>query len=127
MPYLYSARRYAESVATIRAIADAESRDLSAFEWFVFVFVNVHDERDDARDETARFLGGTYRQDFDALLDRVALAGTPADVARGLDAFVDAGARHFILAPASRTNALDVVARVVDEVIPRVGTPPPSA
>jgi probable F420-dependent oxidoreductase len=127
MPYLYSARRYAESVATIRAVADAESRDLSAFEWFVFVFVNVHDERDDARDETARFLGGTYRQDFDALLDRVALAGTPTDVARGLDAFVDAGARHFILAPASRTNALDVVARVVDDVIPRVASPPPTA
>jgi probable F420-dependent oxidoreductase len=120
MPYLYSARRYADSVATIRSFAETAGRDLSDFEWFVFVFVNADDDSERAREETLTFLGGTYRQGFSEMLDRVALAGTPAEVARGLREFVDAGARHFILAPASRGSALDVVLRVADDVIPRV-------
>jgi probable F420-dependent oxidoreductase len=120
MPYLYSARRYADSVATIRSIAHTAGRDLSTFEWFVFVFVNVDDDPDRAREETVAFLGGTYRQGFSEMLDRVALAGAPADVARGLGDFVAAGARHFVLAPASRTNAFEVVLRIADEVVPRV-------
>jgi probable F420-dependent oxidoreductase len=120
MPYLYSARRYADSVTTIRSYAAAAGRDLSTFEWLVFVFVNVDDDADRARNETSTFLGGTYRQGFDDMLDRVALAGTPTDVARGLRGFVEAGARHFILTPASRGNALDVVLRLADDVIPRV-------
>jgi probable F420-dependent oxidoreductase len=122
MPYLYSARRYANSVATIQSFAATAGRDLSTFEWLVFVFVNVDDDGARARDETATFLGGTYRQGFDEMLGRVALAGTPADVARGLREFVDAGVRHFILAPASRSNALDLAARISGEVIPRVLT-----
>ena len=46
MPYLYSPRRYAESVAIIRDTAAAEGRDLTDFEWFAFVFVNVDDDGD---------------------------------------------------------------------------------
>ena len=46
MPYLYSPRRYAESVAVIRETAAAGGRDLSGFEWFAFVFVNVDEDGD---------------------------------------------------------------------------------
>jgi probable F420-dependent oxidoreductase len=121
MPYLYSARRYAESVATIHRLAEDSGRDLTNFEWFAFVFVNVHDDRDMAREETARLLGGNYRQDFDRMVDNVAVAGSLDDVARGLDAFVRAGVRHFIFTPATRTRVHEVAVRLMTDVIPRMG------
>ena len=60
MPYLYSPRRYEEPVATIRETAAADGRDLRDFEWFAFVFVNIDDDPVRAREDGARFLGGTY-------------------------------------------------------------------
>jgi probable F420-dependent oxidoreductase len=121
MPYLYSPRRYAESVATIRAIADDAGRDLTSFDWYAFVFVNVDDDADRARADAAQSLGANYRQDFAEMIDHVAVAGTVDDVTRRLDAFVAAGARHFIVAPATGARDPDVaIHRLLDEVIPRV-------
>jgi probable F420-dependent oxidoreductase len=121
MPYLYSPRRYADSVATIRATAEADGRDLTTFEWFAFVFVNIDDDGDRGRDEAARFLGGTYRKgDFAAMIDRVAAAGTPDQVTTTLQAFVDAGARHLVFTPMVRGNARPLLDRLVGEVLPRL-------
>ena len=111
MPYLYSARRYADSVETIRRLADEAARDLTDFEWFAFVFVNVHDDGEKAKEEAAEFLGGTYRQDFRSMLPHIAVAGSPDDVVSGLAEFVRAGATHLVFTPASRIP------------IPRRGTP----
>ena len=122
MPYLYSPRRYAESVATVRAVAAEAGRDLSGFEWFAFVFVNVDADGDRAREETAEFIGGTYRQDFSAMVSSVAVAGTPGEVTGQLQAFVDAGASHFILATATRTRAWDVVRVLTTDVMPALTT-----
>ena len=118
MPYLYSARRYAASVETVRVAAAEAGRDLSTFEWFAFVFVNVDADGDRAREETAEFIGGTYRQDFTAMVSSVAVAGTPAEVTEQLQAFVDAGARHFILATATRSRAWEVVQVLTTDVMP---------
>lgn len=124
MPYLYSPRRYAESVETIRQVAGDDGRDLSDFEWFAYVFVNVHPDGDRARDEAARFLGDTYQTgDFQAMLERVAAVGTSDEVTATLQAFVDAGARHFILVPASREDSTQTVERLFGEVLPRLATP----
>ena len=46
-------------------------------------------------------MGGSYHQDFTEMVDSVAAAGTPDEVQRKLEAFVDAGARHFIFMPAA--------------------------
>jgi probable F420-dependent oxidoreductase len=125
MPYLYSPRRYAESVATIRATAAADGRDLSGFEWFAFVFVNIDDDGDQARDDAARFLGGTYtRGDFAAMIDRVAAAGTIEQVTSTLQAFVDAGARHLVFTPMVRGDSRPLVDRLVGEVLPRLHVHP---
>jgi probable F420-dependent oxidoreductase len=118
MPYLYSARRYAASVATVRAAAAEAGRDLSTFEWFAFVFANADADGDRAREEAAEFIGGTYRQDFSAMVSSVAVAGTPGEVTKQLQAFVDAGARHFILATATRTRSWDVVRLLTADVMP---------
>jgi probable F420-dependent oxidoreductase len=120
MPYLYSARRYADSVETIRGLADEAARDLTDFEWFAFVFVNVHDDGEKAKEEAAEFLGGTYRQDFRSMLPHIAVAGSPDEAVSGLTEFVRAGATHLVFTPASRTRSREVALRLVDEIIPRV-------
>jgi probable F420-dependent oxidoreductase len=120
MPYLYSARRYADSVETIRRMANESGRDLTDFEWFAFVFVNVHDDGEKAKEETAEFLGGTYRQDFHSMLDRIAVTGSPDDVVSGLVEFVRAGATHLVFTPATRARSNDVALRIIDEIVPRV-------
>jgi probable F420-dependent oxidoreductase len=125
MPYLYSPRRYAESVATIRATAAADGRDLGGFEWFAFVFVNVDDDGDRARDDAVRFLGGTYQKgDFAAMIDRVAAAGTVEQVTATLQAFVDAGARHLVFTPTVRGDSRPLLDRLVGDVLPRLHVDP---
>ena len=69
-PYMYSPRRYAASVATIRATAADTGRDLAGFEWCVWVFLNINPDGDTARKEAARTMGGTYNQDFRAMIER---------------------------------------------------------
>jgi alkanesulfonate monooxygenase SsuD/methylene tetrahydromethanopterin reductase-like flavin-dependent oxidoreductase (luciferase family) len=119
MPYLYSPRRYAESVAVIRDTAAADGRDLSGFEWFAFVFVNIDDDGDRARESAAQFLGGTYAKgDFAAMIDRVAAAGTVDQVTTTLQAFVDAGARHLVFTPMVRGDSRPLLDRLVGEVLP---------
>jgi len=120
MPYLYSARRYADSVETIRRLADEAGRDLTNFEWFAFIFVNVHEDGDKAKEEAAEFLGGTYRQDFHSMLPHIAVAGSPDDVVSGLAEFARAGATHLIFTPASRSRSQEVALRIVNEIVPQV-------
>jgi probable F420-dependent oxidoreductase len=120
MPYLYSARRYADSVQTIRSLADESGRDLSDFEWFAFVFVNVDDDAELAKEEAAEFLGGNYSQDFHSMLARIAVAGSPDDVVPGLAEFVRAGATHLVFTPATRSRSQAVALRIVNEIVPRV-------
>ena len=100
-PYMYSPRRYARSVATIRDTAANAGRDLAVFEWCVWVFLNINPDGDIAREQAARMMGGTYNQDFRAMIDGVAAAGTVAEVTTKLCSFYDAGARHFVFLPAT--------------------------
>lgn len=97
MPYLYSAERYARSVATIREVAAEGGRPLEAFSWMAYVMVAVDTTQEKARQRAAKFLGTTYAQDFNALVDRVAVAGTLEAVVERLVAFVRAGARHLVI------------------------------
>jgi probable F420-dependent oxidoreductase len=69
MPYLYSPRRYAASVARIEEVAGAADRDLSGFEWCAFIFVNIDSDGQRARQAMAATLGGQYNQDFRSMID----------------------------------------------------------
>jgi alkanesulfonate monooxygenase SsuD/methylene tetrahydromethanopterin reductase-like flavin-dependent oxidoreductase (luciferase family) len=120
MPYLYSPERYAASVAEVRVHADAAGRDLTGFAWMAFVFVNVAERASDARADAAAFFGGTFRQDVEGFLDRVAAVGTAAQVAARLAAFVDAGARHLIIAPATSGDAAGIARSVASDIRPLV-------
>jgi probable F420-dependent oxidoreductase len=120
-PYLYSPRRYAASVETVTNIAAEIGRDLSSFEWCAFVFVNVNPDGDAAREEAARSMGGTYNQDFRAMVDRVAAAGTAEEVTAKVKAFHDAGARHFVFSPATAgADPRPVIDRLFGDIAPAV-------
>ena len=74
-----------------------------------------------ARQQTASMMGGFYNQDFRKMIDSVAAAGTPSEVARKLSQFVEAGARRFILMPsAGRGAPIELIKRLFDEVLPAV-------
>jgi probable F420-dependent oxidoreductase len=118
-PYLYSPRRYAASVETVERTAAEAGRDLAAFEWYVWVFLNVNPDGGMAREEAARSMGGTYNQDFAPMVDRVAAAGTPEEVSAKLQAFHDSGARHFVFSPATGgADAQPVIDRLFGDIIP---------
>ncbi len=71
------------------------------------------------REQAARSMGGTYDQDFRAMVDNVAAAGTPAEVLDKLKAFYDAGARHFVFSPATAgADPRPVIDRLFDELVP---------
>lgn len=120
MPYLFSPDRYRRSVLDIREIAQSAGRDLAGFEWTAFVFVNVSPDAAAARSQTASFLGGTYRQDFDEMLDRVAVTGTVAEVTDRLGQFREAGAGHIIVAVATTTRPMAVAELIAGEILPQV-------
>ncbi len=118
-PYMYSPRRYADSVATIRQTAADAGRDLEGFQWCVWVFLNINPDGDTAREEAARAMGGIYSQDFGAMIDSVAAAGTAAEVTAKLQNFYDAGARHFVFLPAAAGGDHQLVLdRLFAEVVP---------
>ena len=123
MPYLVSPGAYARSVQTIRDDAEATGRDLSGFEWMIYVYCSVRSDGDRARNDVATFLGGAYGDKPGAMLDRIAPAGTPEEVAARLQDYVDAGARHIIVSPATPDDSLEVITLAAEEVLPRLTVP----
>ncbi len=81
MPYLYSPRRYAESVARIREIASEAGRSLDSFEWFAFVFVNAEDKSTELVDKLQAFVDAGARH---LVLSPAAGGGDPREVQRRL-------------------------------------------
>ena len=120
MPYLYSPRKYAESVETIKSTAAQLNRSLDHFQWMEFLFTNIQDDATRARHDAAEFLGGTYNQDFGPLVDRVAAAGDTAQVIARVQQYVDAGARHVIFALGTKGSKLEMASRIVRDVIPAI-------
>ncbi|RBY84432.1 LLM class F420-dependent oxidoreductase [Blastococcus sp. TF02A-26] len=120
IPYMYSPRRFAESVAAIRGLAADAGRDLTGFRWIAYVPVCADDDGQRARQDAAAFLGGTYRQEFDAMLDRIAAVGTPAQVAARLCEYVSAGADELVLLPCRRGP--DQLRTLLTTVAPAVRT-----
>jgi alkanesulfonate monooxygenase SsuD/methylene tetrahydromethanopterin reductase-like flavin-dependent oxidoreductase (luciferase family) len=123
MPYLLSPDAYARSARTIRGEAERIGRDLAGFAWMIYVYCSIRADGERARSEVASFLGSAYGDKPPALLDRIAPAGTPEDVARRFQQYVDAGARYFIISPATAEETFEVVRLAAEEVLPRLVPP----
>jgi probable F420-dependent oxidoreductase len=91
MPYLMSPDAYTRSVRTITAEAEAAGRDLTGFEWMMYLYCSIRADGDRARDDVATFIGRGYGDKPREMLDRIAPAGTPEQVAARLQDYVDAG------------------------------------
>jgi alkanesulfonate monooxygenase SsuD/methylene tetrahydromethanopterin reductase-like flavin-dependent oxidoreductase (luciferase family) len=123
MPYLVSAAAYERSVEMVTTEAEAIGRSLDGFEWAVFMYCSVRADGDRARNDVANFLGKAYGDKPPEMLDRIAPSGTPDEVATKLQAFVDAGARHIIISPATPEDTLEVVELAANEVLPQLSVP----
>jgi len=124
MPYLFSADAYRRSVQAVREEAAKAGRDLERFEWMLYLYTSIRRDGAQARDEAATFLGRAYGVQSEAMLDRIAPSGTPAEVAARLQDYVDAGVRHFVIAPATDGDTLEVVTLAAEEVLPALALPP---
>ena len=127
MPYLVSPDAYSRSVRAIEAEAQAAGRDLAGFEWMMYLYCSIRRDGDRARHDVATFLGGAYGDKPGAMLDRIAPAGTPEEVAARLQDYVDAGVRHFVISPAAPDETLEVVTLAAEEVLPRLSVRAPVA
>lgn len=123
MPYLLSPNAYAQSVATIQDEAVKQGRDLAGFEWMMYLYCSVRRDGDQARQDVRTFLGSAYGDKPQAMLDKIAPSGTPEQVAEQLQAYVNAGVRHFVISPAAPTDTLEVVTLAAQEVLPRLQLP----
>jgi alkanesulfonate monooxygenase SsuD/methylene tetrahydromethanopterin reductase-like flavin-dependent oxidoreductase (luciferase family) len=123
MPYLMSPTAYARSVETIRTEAASIGRDLTGFEWMMYLYCSVRRDGERARDDVATFLGSAYGDKPREMLDRIAPSGTPEQVAKVLQEYVDAGVRHFVISPAAPRDTLEVVTLAAQEVLPRLRLP----
>jgi alkanesulfonate monooxygenase SsuD/methylene tetrahydromethanopterin reductase-like flavin-dependent oxidoreductase (luciferase family) len=120
MPYLVSPGAYSRSVQTIQDEAKLIGRDLGGFQWMMYLYCSIRKDGDRARDDVANFLGRAYGDKPGAMLDRIAPSGTPDEVARRLQEYVDAGVRRFIISPAAAEDTLEVVTLAAQEVLPRL-------
>jgi alkanesulfonate monooxygenase SsuD/methylene tetrahydromethanopterin reductase-like flavin-dependent oxidoreductase (luciferase family) len=123
MPYLLSPQAYAASVESVRSEATAIGRDLSDFEWMIFLYCSVRSDGDRARSDVRSFLGRAYGDKPDDMLSKIAPAGTPDEVAERFQQYVDAGVRHFVISPAAHSDTLEVVTLAAREVLPQLKLP----
>ena len=93
-PYYMTPEMYRESVTQIRAHADEIGRDISDMGWALTTFWQMRDSYDEALETAAGKL--RYGRDLSARISRYDILGSPADVIRRLETFIDAGVRYFI-------------------------------
>ena len=117
MPYMYTPRRYRESVSSIHELAAAGGVSLDGFGWYLWTSVCIRDDGAEARRELADFLKRSTGQDFEPIITKVALAGNPDEVSLRLAEFVDAGVRHFIFAPIPN-DGFRSIRRITGDVMP---------
>jgi alkanesulfonate monooxygenase SsuD/methylene tetrahydromethanopterin reductase-like flavin-dependent oxidoreductase (luciferase family) len=111
---------FAEAVKVVRRELDELGRDPTQFRIAKRVYLTIDDDAARARE---RVLAGLHRiyGDLPGLdLPAVPVAGTPADVVRGLHEVVDAGAQMILLNPVGATVGEDreQMERLAADVIP---------
>lgn len=112
---------FAEAVGIVRSELDEQGKDPAGFTVAKRVYLMIDDDADRARQRALDGLQRIYGNRPG--LDAVAVAGKPADVARGLSQVMYAGAQMLLLNPVGATVAEDreQMDRVAIEVISRLG------
>src|SRR5262245_35903709 len=119
LPYMYTPEQLHSSIETISKLRKEYGRESAPFTPGVFIFSAVHANKDTGRQMANEKLSKQYNQDFSKLIDKYALAGSPADCQKRLKEYVDAGAQMIVLPSACRPDYVDENTRLLaKEVIP---------
>lgn len=119
LPYMYTPEMLKDSANTIAAARANQGLTMDNFNLGAFIFTAVHKDRDTAREMAAKQLGKQYAQDFDKLVNKYTLIGTPEDCRKRLREYIDAGGNLFMLTSACPESYVDENIRMIaEEVIP---------
>lgn len=119
IPYMYTPERLAESMRTIARLRADNPVAAADFQHGIFIFSAVHADGDTARKMAAERLGRQYAQNFENLVGKYALIGTPAECRKRLREYVDTGASLFMLTSACPDEYIEENIRLLaEEVIP---------
>ena len=119
LPYMYTPEQLHSSIEMINKLRKEYGRESAPFTPGVFIFSAVHANKDTGRQMANEKLSKQYNQDFSKLIEKYALAGSPADCQKRLKEYVDAGAQMIVLPSACRPDYVDENTRLLaKEVIP---------
>jgi probable F420-dependent oxidoreductase len=97
MPYLFDPGRFADGWNKVRQYAAEAGRDPDSIVPAMHQFICLADSYQRARDIAGREMQRVYNRNFDHVLDRYFVLGTPEDCVRRIEQYVEAGVRHFVL------------------------------
>ncbi|SEH93154.1 Flavin-dependent oxidoreductase, luciferase family (includes alkanesulfonate monooxygenase SsuD and methylene tetrahydromethanopterin reductase) [Mycolicibacterium rutilum] len=119
-----STAQFTAAVQTVRRELDEQGKDATRFPIGKRVYLMVDDDAARARERVLAGLRRIYGSM--AGIETVPVAGTPADVVRGLREVIDAGAQTVLLNPVGENVAEDreQMERLAAEVIPQLSDSP---
>ena len=119
--YLVTPERYAQSVAKIRAAADAARRSLDGFVTAHLTFITLGRDYETAREQWVKRLSARYAQDFGPLAAKYGVIGTAAQCLEQLERFRAAGCAYFLLNPICDVpEERDQLEQIAAEILPKL-------
>jgi probable F420-dependent oxidoreductase len=129
MPYLSTPEQIANGVSTLNRLARERGSAGWAGRTVLYAFTTVDPDGNHARRVATERVGRTYQQDFSRLASKYLVAGTPAECARRLREYQEAGADVILFTLAcSRRDAERMLRIVAEELVPELrgsGSPAP--
>ena len=119
--YVVTPEMYADALSTITEVHDASGRGGDTFDTGHLLFTRIDDDFETAWDKATKHLTERYAMDFRKPARKYCALGTPQQVAEKINAFREAGTRHFIIdhvGPFQERS--DQLRRFAAEVIPLI-------
>lgn len=119
--YVVTPQMYAAALEDIARAAEAEKRQIEEFGTGHLLFMRVDDTYEEALDHASDHLSQRYAMDFREAAQKYCALGSPADVAKRISEYQEAGCRHFVLdftGPAGdRDNQIERFAKEVKPLL----------
>jgi alkanesulfonate monooxygenase SsuD/methylene tetrahydromethanopterin reductase-like flavin-dependent oxidoreductase (luciferase family) len=122
MAYMVSPSRFAAGIEAMRSNAAEAGKDAAGLAAAMMVPTRVDRNGTAARASLRQHLSRRYHFEFaPEQIDKLCLAGTPAEVHARVEEYIDAGVRHFIfLFGGAPSDAIDQFTLLYDEVVSEV-------
>lgn len=118
LPYMISARRYAESLDVVLAHATEAGRDPAALTGAVVLFSLVEEDAEAAREHARAHLSSRYGMRFEShQIEKLCIVGSPAECVAKVEAYVEAGVRHFSFNPCAAGDDFLDQCRALSELV----------